>query len=96
MHDLFALTTEIIAKKFWTYAVSAGGKATITSLAIISSRISIRHSYVNTVSVPAENHNIYLEPSVPALTKASPFMTVRYRNNTHAFNAAWTAQQPWK
>lgn len=33
------LSTKIIAKN-WTYVISAGGKATITSLPIVSSRVS--------------------------------------------------------
>jgi hypothetical protein len=44
----------------------------------------------NMVSVPAGNHIIY-EPFVPGLTKASSNITIHYRNDTHAFIAAWTA-----
>jgi hypothetical protein len=42
------------------------------------------------VSVLAGNHIIY-EPFVPGLTKASSNITIHYRNDTHAFIAAWTA-----
>jgi hypothetical protein len=33
----------------------------------------------------------HLEPFVPALTKASTYNTIHYRNSTHAFITAWTA-----
>jgi hypothetical protein len=32
----------------------------------------------------------HIEPFVPALTKVSTYITVCYKNGTHAFIAAWT------
>jgi hypothetical protein len=33
----------------------------------------------------------HIEPFVPALTKASTYITVHYRNGIHAYITAWTA-----
>jgi hypothetical protein len=63
-----------------------------TFLPIITSR-----GLVDTHLATYETWLVYLqkitehtEPFVPALTKASTYITVHYRNGTHAFIAAWT------
>jgi hypothetical protein len=76
--------------------VSAGGKATITSLPIITSR-DYRYSprdlrtwlgYLQKIT----EHN---EPFMPALMKASTYITVHYRNDTHTLSRCMDSVQPW-
>jgi hypothetical protein len=67
--------------------VSAGGKATITSLPIVTSR-DYRYSLsdLRMWLVYLQKITEHIEPFIPALTKASTYITVHYRNGTHALS----------
>jgi hypothetical protein len=75
--------------------VSAGDKATITSLPIITCR-DYRYSlsdlrmwlvYLQKIT----EHN---EPFMPALMKASTYITVHYKNGIHASSCCMDSVQP--
>jgi hypothetical protein len=67
--------------------VSAGGKATITSLPIITSR-DYRYSLseLRTWLVYLQKITEHNEPFMPALMKASSYITVHYRNGIHVLS----------
>jgi hypothetical protein len=75
--------------------VSAGGNATITSLPIITSRdyqyllSDLRMWLVYLQKITEHN-----EPFMPALMKASTYITVHYRNGTHALSRCMDSVQP--
>jgi hypothetical protein len=75
--------------------VSAGGKATITSLPIITSqdyRCSLNDLWTWLVYLQKiTEHN---EPFMPALMKASTYITVHYRNGFHASSRCMDNIQP--
>jgi hypothetical protein len=76
--------------------VSAGGKATNTSLPIITSRdhrylLSDLRIWLVCLQKIIE-HN---EPFMPALMKASTYITVHYRNGVHASSRCMDNVQPW-
>jgi hypothetical protein len=75
--------------------VSAGGKATITSLPIITSR-DYRYSLsdLRTWLVYLQKITEHNEPFMPALMKASTYITVHYRNGTHALSRCMDSVQP--
>jgi hypothetical protein len=75
--------------------VSAGGKATITSLPIITSR-DYRYSLsdLRTWLVYLQKITEHNEPFMPTLMKASTYITVRYRNGTHALSRCMDNVQP--
>jgi hypothetical protein len=75
--------------------VSAGGKATITSLPIITSR-DYRYSLndLRTWLVYLQKITEHNEPFMPALMKASTYITVHYRNDTHALSRCMDNVQP--
>jgi hypothetical protein len=75
--------------------VSAGGKATNTSLPIITSRdhrylLSDLRIWLVCLQKIIE-HN---EPFMPALMKASTYITVHYRNGVHALSRCMDNVQP--
>jgi hypothetical protein len=75
--------------------VSAGGKTTITSLPIITSR-DYRYSLNDlwTWLVYLQKITEHNEPFMPALMKASTYITVHYRNGTHALSCCMDSVQP--
>jgi hypothetical protein len=75
--------------------VSASGKATITSLPIITSR-DYRYSFSDlwTWLVYLQKITEHNEPFMPALMKASTYITVYYRNDTHALSHSMDSVQP--
>jgi hypothetical protein len=74
----------------WTYASSFGGTI-YSSLPIIASRISLFVlTYLIVVSVPAEKPQWIYGPFMPALMKASPNITVHYRNSICTITAVQT------
>jgi hypothetical protein len=75
--------------------VSAGGKATITSLPIITSR-DYRYSLSNLRMwlVYLQKITEHNEPFMPALMKASTYITVHYRNGTHVLSRCMDSVQP--
>jgi hypothetical protein len=75
--------------------VSAGGKATITSLPIITSwdyRYSL--SDLQTWLVYLQKIIEHNEPFMPALMKAPTYITVHYRNGIHASSRCMDSVQP--
>jgi hypothetical protein len=67
--------------------VSAGGKATITSLPIITSQdYQYLFSDLRTWLVYLQKITEHSEPFMPALMKASTYITVHYRNGIHALS----------
>jgi hypothetical protein len=75
--------------------VSAGGKATITSLPIITSR-DYRYSLsdLRTWLVYLQKITEHNEPFMPALMKAFTYITVHYRNGIHALSRCMDSVQP--
>jgi hypothetical protein len=75
--------------------VSAGGKATVTSLPIITSR-DYRYSLsdLRTWLVYLQKITEHNEPFMLALMKASTYITVHYRNGTHALSRCMDSVQP--
>jgi hypothetical protein len=75
--------------------VSAGGKATITFLTIITSR-DYRYSLNDlwTWLVYLQKITEHNEPFMPALMKASTYITVHYRNGIHALSRCMDSIQP--
>jgi hypothetical protein len=75
--------------------VSAGGKATITSLPIITSR-DYRYSLsdLRTWLVYLQKITEHNEPFMPALMKASTYIAVHYRNDIHALSRCMDSVQP--
>jgi hypothetical protein len=75
--------------------VSAGGKATITFLPIITSR-DYRYSLNNlwTWLLYLQKITEHNEPFMPALMKASTYITVHYRNGIHALSRCMDSVQP--
>jgi hypothetical protein len=75
--------------------VSAGGKGTITSLPIITSR-DYRYllSDLRTWLVYLQKITEHNEPFMPALMKASTYITVHCRNGTHALSRCMDSVQP--
>jgi hypothetical protein len=75
--------------------VSAGGKATIKSLPIITSR-DYRHSLsdLRTWLVYLQKITEHNEPFMPALMKVSTYITVHYRNGIHALSRCMDSVQP--
>jgi hypothetical protein len=65
------------------------------SLPIITSR-NYRYSLsdLQTWLVYLQKITEHNEPFMPALMKASTYITVHYRNGTDAFIATWTASNP--
>jgi hypothetical protein len=82
MQDVLFVLTMAFKPKL---GVSAGGKATITSLLIITSR-DYRYllSDLRTWLVYLQKILEHNEPFMPALMKASTYITVHYRNGIHA------------
>jgi hypothetical protein len=76
--------------------VSAGGKATITVLPIITSR-DYRYSLsdLRTWLVYLQKITEHNEPFMPALMKASTYIIVHYRNGIHALSRCMDSIQPW-
>jgi hypothetical protein len=75
--------------------VSVGGKATITSLPIITGRdyrylLSDLRTWLGYLQKITEHH----EPFMPALMKASTYITVHYRNGIHALSRCMDSVQP--
>jgi hypothetical protein len=90
-NDLFVLTKQLSQK----FGVSAGGKATITSLPIITSRdYQYSLSDLRTWLVYMQKITEHNEPFVLALTKASTYITVPYRNGIHALSRCMDSVQP--
>jgi hypothetical protein len=75
--------------------VSAGGKATITSLPIITSR-DYRYSLsdLRTWLVYLQKITEHNEPFMTALIKATTYITVHYRNSTHVLSRCMDSTQP--
>jgi hypothetical protein len=75
--------------------VSAGGKATIMYLPIITSR-DYRYSLHDlwTWLVYVQKITEHNEPFMPALMKASTYIIVHYRNGTHALSRCMDNVQP--
>jgi hypothetical protein len=75
--------------------VSVGGKAIITSLPIITSR-DYRYSLsdLQTWLVYLQKITERNEPFMPALMKASTYITVHYRNGIHALSCCMDSVQP--
>jgi hypothetical protein len=74
---------------------SAGGKATITSLPIITSRdYWYLLSDLRTWLVYLQKITEHNEPFMPTLMKASTYITVHYRNNIHALSHCMDSVQP--
>jgi hypothetical protein len=75
--------------------VSAGGKATITFLPIITSR-DYRYSLsdLRTWLVYLQKITEHNDPFMPALMKASTYIIVHYRNNIHALSRCMDSIQP--
>jgi hypothetical protein len=75
--------------------VSADGKATITSLPIITSR-DYRYllSDLQTWLVYLQKITKHNEPFMPALMKASTYITIHYRNGIHALSRCMDSVQP--
>jgi hypothetical protein len=75
--------------------VSAGGKATIMSLPIITSR-DYRYSLsdLRTWLVYLQKIIGHNEPFMPALMKAFTYITVHYRNSIHALSHCMDSVQP--
>jgi hypothetical protein len=93
-HD--ARTTYSSSPSNWAKTeVSAGGKATITSLPIITSR-GYRYSLsdLRTWLVYLQKITEHNEPFMPALMKASTYITVHYRNDIHALSRCMDSVQP--
>jgi hypothetical protein len=75
--------------------VSAGGKATVTSLPIITSRdYQYSFSDLRMWLVYLQKITEHNEPFMPALMKASTYITVHYRNGTHALSYCMDSIQP--
>jgi hypothetical protein len=75
--------------------VSAGGKATITSLPILTSRdYRFSLSDLRTWLVYLQKITEYNEPFMPTLMKASTYITVHYRNGIHALSRCMDSVQP--
>jgi hypothetical protein len=77
------------------FGVSAGGKATITFLPIITSR-DYRYSLsdLRTWLVYLQKITEHDEPFMPALMKASTYITIHYRNGIHALSRCMDSVQP--
>jgi hypothetical protein len=75
--------------------ISAGGKATITSLPIITSRdYQYSLSDLRTWLVYLQKITEHNEPFMPALMKQSTYITVNYRNSIHALSCCMDSIQP--
>jgi hypothetical protein len=76
--------------------VSAGGKATIMFLPIITSRdYQYSLSDLRTWLVYLQKITEHNEPFMSALMKASTYITVHYRNGIHALSRCMDSVQPW-
>jgi hypothetical protein len=79
------------------FGVSAGGKATNTTLPIITSRdYWYSLSDLRTWLVYLQKITEHNEPFMPALMKASTYITVHYRNGIHALSRCMDSVQPRK
>jgi hypothetical protein len=88
--DYSTLQPKTIAKYLRTCVVSFSG-IIHTSLTNNWSISPIRLNFVTVASVPAENHNIYLRNLLyQHVMKASPIITVHYRNSICTITAVQT------